>query len=66
MADPSTRRTIGMALAGLTGVLFIVQLVALALGRFEIAAVCAALFVVGWFALRSWQKSMARKAAGGG
>ncbi len=55
-----------MALAGLTGVLFIVQLVALALGRFEIAAVCAALFVVGWFALRSWQKSMARKAAGGG
>lgn len=54
-----------MALAGLTGVLFIVQLVALALGRFEIAAVCAALFVVGWFALRSWQKSMARKAAGG-
>lgn len=36
--------------------LFLVQLAALALGWFEVAAVCAAVFIVGWFALRSWQR----------
>ena len=56
MADSSTRRTIGIVLVALTLVVFVVQIVALALGQFTVAAVCAVTFVFGWFALRSWQK----------
>lgn len=63
MAESSTRRSIGIALAGLTAALFLVQIAALALGWFEVAAACAALFVGGWFALRSWQRRLAREAA---
>lgn len=39
-----------------TVALFIVELFALALGQLEIAAACFAIFVVGWFVLRSWMK----------
>ncbi len=56
MSESSPRRTIGIALAGLTLALFALQLVSLALGWFEVAAACAAVFVAGWFALRSWQR----------
>ena len=56
MSESSPRRTIGIALAALTLALFALQLVSLALGWFEVAAACAAVFVAGWFALRSWQR----------
>jgi hypothetical protein len=56
-ADEDTRRRrIGMVALGATVVLFAVELVALALGQLEVAAACFAVFVVGWFALRSWLK----------
>jgi len=56
MSDSPPRRTIGIALAGLTLALFALQLVSLAMGWFEVAAACAAVFVAGWVALRSWPR----------
>ncbi len=52
-----------MVLAGLTIVVFLVQVVALALGQFTVAAVCAVVFVLGWFALRAWQKRVSDRSA---
>jgi len=60
MADRSSRRLIGIIIVGLTVALFVVQVVALALGQFTVAAACAAIFVIGWFALRSWLKGSGR------
>jgi hypothetical protein len=55
--DPTTRRRrIGIAALVATVLVFIIELVALALGQLEVAAACFAVFVVGWFALRSWMK----------
>ncbi len=45
-----------MALAALAVVLFVVELVAIALGQLEIAALIFVLFIGGWFALRSYQR----------
>lgn len=56
MSESPPRRTIGIVLAGLTLALFALQMVALALGWFEVAALCAAVFVAGWFVLRSRQR----------
>lgn len=50
------RRRIGIVALAATIVLFVVELFALALGQLEVAAVCFAIFVLGWFALRSWMK----------
>lgn len=55
-ADEIRRRRIAMALAALAIVLFVVELVALALGQLEIAALIFVLFIGGWFALRSYQR----------
>ena len=55
-ADEARRRRIGIALVALAIVLFIVELVALALGALEIAALIFVIFVGGWFALRSYQR----------
>jgi hypothetical protein len=54
--DEARRRRIGLALVALAIVLFIIQIVALALGRLEISALIFVIFVGGWFALRSYQR----------
>jgi hypothetical protein len=55
-ADEARRRRIGIALVALAVALFIVELVALAVGLLEIAALIFVIFVGGWFALRSYQR----------
>ena len=54
--DEARRRRIGLALVALAIVLFVIQIVALALGRLEISALIFVIFVGGWFALRSYQR----------
>jgi hypothetical protein len=54
------RRTIGILLAGLVLLLFVVEIVALATGQLTLAAVCGALLIGGWFLLRSWQRNSGR------
>jgi hypothetical protein len=58
--DEARRRRIGIALVAGALVLFVIQVVALALGSLEVAGLIFIAYVVGWFALRSWQ----RRAAG--
>jgi Flp pilus assembly protein TadB len=48
---PSPR--LGLLLVAVAVALFLVQIVALALGWIEIALACAGLFVVAWFVLRA-------------
>ncbi len=55
-ADEARRRRIGIALVALAIVLFIVELVALAFGLIEVAALIFVIFIAGWFALRSYQR----------
>ncbi len=55
-ADEARRRRIAIALVVLAVVLFIVELVAIALGLLEVAALVFVIFVGGWFALRSYQR----------
>lgn len=59
-ADEARRRRIGIALVALALVLFAVELVALALGFLEIAALIFVIFIGGWFALRSYQRRTGR------
>jgi Flp pilus assembly protein TadB len=54
--DDLRRRRIAMALAALALVLFVVELVALALGWLEVAALIFVAFIGGWFLLRSYQR----------
>ncbi|MGD9572499.1 MAG: hypothetical protein AB7V62_11470 [Thermoleophilia bacterium] len=61
--DDASRRRIAIVLAVAALLLFIGALVALALGSLEIAAGIFVIFVIGWFALRSWQR---RQGIGGG
>lgn len=53
------RRRVGLALVAGVLVLFVAQLVALALGAFEVSAVIFIVFVAGWFVLRSYQRRTA-------
>jgi hypothetical protein len=55
-AEEARRRRIAIALAALAIVLFIVEIVALALGLLEVAALIFVIFIGGWFALRSYQR----------
>jgi membrane-bound ClpP family serine protease len=55
-ADEARRRRIAIALVVLAVVLFILELVAIALGLLEVAALIFVIFVGGWFALRSYQR----------
>jgi hypothetical protein len=55
-ADEARRRRIAIALVALAIVLFIVEIVALAVGRLEVAALIFVIFIGGWFALRSYQR----------
>jgi positive regulator of sigma E activity len=54
--DRTRRRRIGIALIVVAVLLFVVQMVALALGSLEIAAAIFVVYVIGWFALRSYQR----------
>lgn len=58
--DEARRRRIGIALVVLAIALFIAELVALAFGLLEIAALIFLIFVGGWFALRSYQRRTGR------
>ena len=54
--DDARRRRIGLMLVAAALLLFVAQIVALALGSLEVAALIFAVFVVGWFVLRSYQR----------
>jgi positive regulator of sigma E activity len=56
MADERRRRTIGIILIVVAVLLFIAQMVALALGSLEVAGSIFVVYVIGWFALRSYQR----------
>jgi hypothetical protein len=59
-ADEARRRRIGIALVALALVLFVVEIVALAVGLLEVAALVFVIFIGGWFALRSYQRRTGR------
>lgn len=59
-ADDTRRRRVGIALIALALVLFVAEMVAIALGRLDVAGLIFLVFVVGWFALRSYQKRTGR------
>ncbi len=61
--EDAARRRTAIVLAVVALLLFVGALVALALGSLEIAAGIFVVFVIGWFALRSWQR---RQGIGGG
>lgn len=52
--EDARRRRLGIALIVLTLLLFAGQMVALALGSLEVAAIIFVVFVIGWFVLRSY------------
>ena len=52
--DEARRRRLGILLVVAVLLLFVAQMVALALGSLEIAAVIFVVFVIGWFVLRSY------------
>ncbi|MGD9697031.1 MAG: hypothetical protein AB7V42_15375 [Thermoleophilia bacterium] len=60
-ADDARRRRVGIALAAVALALFAIELVALALGRLEIAGVVFVVFIGGWFALRSYIRRTGRE-----
>lgn len=59
-ADEARRRRIGLILIAVAIVLFVVQIVALALGSLEVAGLIFVLYVIGWFALRSYLRKAGR------
>jgi hypothetical protein len=50
------RRVVGIVALVAVVVLFVVELLALSLGWFDVAAACVALFFVGWFVMRAVMK----------
>lgn len=52
--EDARRRRLGIALVVLVLLLFVGQMVALALGSLEVAAIIFVVFVIGWFVLRSY------------
>jgi hypothetical protein len=58
--DDARRRRIGLALVVLAVLLFVAQIVALALGLLTVSALIFAIFVAGWFVLRSYQRRTGR------
>jgi len=57
--EDARRRRIVLALVGVVAVLFVAQMVALALGALEVSGLIFLVFVAGWFALRSYQRRSA-------
>lgn len=58
--DDARRRRIGLMLIALVLALFIAQIVALALGLLTVSALIFAIFIAGWFVLRSYQRRTGR------
>jgi uncharacterized membrane protein YgdD (TMEM256/DUF423 family) len=58
--DDARRRRLGIALVVLVLLLFVGQMVALAMGSLEVAAIIFVVFVIGWFALRSYIRGRER------
>ena len=59
-ADARRARRLAIAALVLVGLLFVVELVALALGRLEIAIAVAAVFTAAWLVLRSRRRRLGR------
>lgn len=55
-ANEAARRRLAIIVLVAISVLFVVQLVALMTGLLEISFAIFAVIVIGWFALRSYQK----------
>lgn len=55
-ANMTRRKRMAYVVLAAIAVLFVVQIVALALGFAEVSFLVLAVFVAGWFALRSFQK----------
>jgi hypothetical protein len=60
-SEDARRRRLGIALIALVAALFVVELIALAVGNLVIAAACAAVFIVGWFVLRAQMRRAGRE-----
>ena len=58
--DDLRRRRVGLALIALALVLFVAEMVAIALGFVEVAGLIFLVFAAGWFVLRSYQKRTGR------
>jgi hypothetical protein len=58
--DDARRRRLGILLIAAALLLFVGQMVALALGSLEIAALIFVVFVIGWFVLRSYIRGRER------
>ncbi len=54
------RRRVGLALIALALLLFVAEIVAIALGWIEVAGLIFLIFAAGWFVLRSYQKRTGR------
>ena len=54
--DERRRRRVGILLVAAVLLLFVGQMVALALGSLEVAGLIFIIFVIGWFVLRSYQR----------
>ncbi len=58
--EDARRRRLGIALIALVLLLFVGQMVALAMGSLEVAAIIFVVFVIGWFGLRSYIRGRER------
>jgi membrane-bound ClpP family serine protease len=58
--DEARRRRVGLALIAVALLLFVAEMVAIALGRLEVAGLIFLVFAAGWFALRSYQRRTGR------
>ena len=54
-ANIERRKRMAFVVLGVVAVLFVIQIVALAVGLLEISFLIFAVIVAGWFALRSYQ-----------
>jgi len=58
--DDARRRRLGILLIVAVLLLFVGQMVALAIGSLEVAAIIFIVFVIGWFVLRSYIRGRER------
>jgi positive regulator of sigma E activity len=58
--DEARRRRLGILLIGAVLLLFVGQMVALAIGSLEVAALIFIVFIIGWFVLRSYIRGRER------
>jgi positive regulator of sigma E activity len=58
--DEARRRRLGILLIVAVLLLFVGQMVALAIGSLEVAAIIFIVFIIGWFVLRSYIRGRQR------